>query len=170
MLDNHKSVLNSFGIPTNDAELDFPCIYWNLKNDAQKSQQTHFNAGPSKCSTKPLSVLLTKLLPHIKQSLQKYCETAFWRSWINHMLIFENSKILVEHLKSPNLTLSRNQILRFFDNTFTQPLKSRLETIIRNSFIHKYGNRRYTYFVLGREGISPLKEHSDSKRSILKMT
>ena len=33
-----------------------------------------------------------------------------------------------------------------------QKLKSRLVTIIRNSFLHKNGNRRYKYLVLGREG------------------
>ena len=28
VLDNHTSVLTSFGIDTNDDELDFPYIYW----------------------------------------------------------------------------------------------------------------------------------------------
>ena len=44
-----------------------------------------------------------------------------------------------------------------------QKLKSRLATIIRNSFIHKNGNRRYKFFVLRREGPYFVKEHSDSK-------
>ena len=44
-----------------------------------------------------------------------------------------------------------------------QKLKSRLATIIRNSFLHKNGNRRYKYLVLGREGPYFVKEHSDSK-------
>ena len=39
-----------------------------------------FIAGSARCSTKPLSILLTKLLTHIKQGLQKYCETAYSRS------------------------------------------------------------------------------------------
>ena len=38
-----------------------------------------------------------------------------------------------------------------------------LATIIRNSFIHKNGNRRYKYLVLGREGPYFIREHSDSK-------
>ena len=44
-----------------------------------------------------------------------------------------------------------------------QKLKSRLATIKRNSFIHKNGNRRYKYLVLGREGPYFVREHSDSK-------
>ena len=35
--------------------------------------------------------------------------------------------------------------------------------MIRNSFLHKNGNRRYKYLVLGREGPYFVKEHSDSK-------
>ena len=44
-----------------------------------------------------------------------------------------------------------------------EKLKSRLATIIRNSFIHKNGNCRYKFLVLGREGPYFVKEHSDSK-------
>ena len=36
VLDNHKSVLTSFGIQTTDEELDLPYIYW-ISKDAQKS-------------------------------------------------------------------------------------------------------------------------------------
>ena len=44
-----------------------------------------------------------------------------------------------------------------------QKLKSRLATIIRNSFIYKNGNQGYKYLVLGREGPYFVREHSDSK-------
>ena len=84
VLDNHKSVLTSFGIETSDDEPDLPYIYWIPK--MYKTPYKHrFIAGSSKCSTKPLSILLTKLLTHIKQGLQKYCETAYSRSGINQM-------------------------------------------------------------------------------------
>ena len=36
-----------------------------------------FIAGSARCSTKPLSILLTELLTHIKQGFQKYCEAAY---------------------------------------------------------------------------------------------
>ena len=84
VLDNHKSVLTSFGIQTTDDELDLPYIYWIPK--MHKNPYKHrFIAGSSKCSIKPLSILLTKLLAHIKQGLQKYCETPYSRSGINQM-------------------------------------------------------------------------------------
>ena len=121
----------------------------------------------SKCSTKPLSILLTKFLTHIKQGLQKYCQTAYSRRGINQMLILKHSKELLGHLKSRNFNLITNIKSFDFSNLYTtiphQKLKSRLATIIRNSFLHKNGNRKYTYLVLGREGPYFLKEHSDSK-------
>ena len=106
-----------------------------------------FIAGSSKCSTKPLSNLLTKLLTHIKQGLQKYCETSYSRSGVNQMWILKNSKELLEHLQSPNFN-NITSIKSFdFSTLYTtipyQKLKSRLAAIIRNSFIHKNGHRRY---------------------------
>ena len=40
--------------------------------DAKNPYEQRFIAGLPKCSTKPLSVLLTQLRTHIKQGLQKY--------------------------------------------------------------------------------------------------
>ena len=113
-------------------------------------------AGSSKCSTKPLSILLTKLLTHIKQGPQKFCETSYSRSGVNQMLILKNSKELLEHLQSPNFNHITSIKSFDFSTLYTtiphQKLKSWLATIIRNSFIHKNGNRRYKFLVLGREG------------------
>ena len=68
VLDNHKSVLTSFGLQANNEEreeLDLPYIYWIPKMHNNPNNHI-FIVGSSKCSTKPLSILLTKLLlPHI---------------------------------------------------------------------------------------------------------
>ena len=125
-----------------------PYIYWILK--MHKDPYKHrFIAGSSKCSNKPLSILLTKLLTHIKQCLQKYCETAYSRSGINRMRILKNSNERLDRLKSPNFNLITN--IKSFDvsTLFTtiphQKLQSSLASIIRSSFIHKNGHRRYKY-------------------------
>ena len=117
----------------------------------------------------PLSVppsLLT-MLTHIKEGLQKYCETAYSRSGVNQMWILKNSKELLEHLKSPNFNnITSIKSFDFSPLYTTIPhdnLKSRLASIIRNSFVFKNGNRRYKYLVLGHEESYFVKEHSDSK-------
>ena len=126
-----------------------------------------FIAGSSKCSTKPLSILLIQLLTHIKQGLQKYCETSYSRSWVNQMWILKNSKELLEYLQSTNFNHITSIKSFDFSILYTtiphQKLKSRFATIIRNAFIHKNGNRRYKVLVLGLEGPYFVKEHSDSK-------
>ena len=166
MLDNHKSVLTSFGIDPNEDELDLPYIYWIPK--MHKNQYKHrFIAGSSRCSTKPLFILLTKLLTHIKQGLQKYCETAYSRSGVNQMWIFKNSKELLEHLKSPNFNHITSIKSFDFSTLYTtipyDKLKDRLASIIQNSFMFINGNRRYKYLVFGHEESYFVKEHSDSK-------
>ena len=83
------------------------------------------------------------------------------------MWILKNSKELLDHLKSPNFNLITNIKSFDFSTLYTtiphQKLKNRLATIIRNSFIHKNGNRRFKYLVLGREGPYFVREHFDSK-------
>ena len=126
-----------------------------------------FIAGSARCSTKPLSIFLTKLLTHIKQGLQKYCETAYSRSGVNMMWILKNSKKLLEHLKSPNFNNITSIKTFDFSTLYTtiphDKLKSRLASIIRNSFMFENGNCRYKYLVLGHEESYFVKEHSDSK-------
>ena len=72
-------------------------------------------------------------------------------------------------LKSPNFSLITNIKSFDFSTLYTtiphHKLNSRLATIIRNSFLHKNGNRRYQYLVLGREGPYFVKENSDSKNN-----
>ena len=124
-------------------------------------------ASSSKCSTKPLSILLIKLLTHIKQGLRKYCETSYSRSGINQMWVLKNSKELFEHLQYPNYNHITSIKSFDFSTLYTtiphQKLTSRLATIIRNSFIHKNGNRRYKFLVSGRKGPYFVTETSDSK-------
>ena len=133
-----------------------------------------FISGSARCSTKPLSIHLTKLLTHIKQGLQKYCETAYSRSGVNQMWILKNSKELLERLKSPNFnhitSIKSFGFSTFFTTIPHDKLKSRLASIIRNSFIFINGNRRHKYLVFGHEEAYFVKEHSESKTTTLKMT
>ena len=89
------------------------------------------------------------------------------RSGVNQMWILKNSKELLEHLQSPNFNHITSIKSFNFSTLYTtiphQKLKSRLATIIRNSFIHKNWNRRYKFLVLGLEAPDFVKEHSDSK-------
>ena len=75
-------------------------------------------AGSTKCSTKPLSKLLTCILSAVKTELQSYCDTSYSRGGVNQVWILKNSSDLLEYIQSRSLS-SCNSI-----NTFdfsTQP-------------------------------------------------
>ena len=102
------------------------------------------------CSTKPLSLILSRILTAVKEGLQKHCDTAYARSGVNQMWILKNSK---ENLKAQSLH-SVNSIKSFdFSTLYTtiphDKLNSKLKEIINQCFIHKNGNRRFQYVVTG---------------------
>ena len=59
ILDNHGYLLCFFGITTKDEQLDLPSLYWIPLLHKGSCKQCYV-AGSAKCSTKPLSKLLTE--------------------------------------------------------------------------------------------------------------
>jgi hypothetical protein len=110
ILDNHRSILCSFGISTKDEELDLPSLYWIPKLHERPFKQRYI-AGSAKFSTKPLSKLLTCILSAFKTGLQSY--TSYPRGGVNHMWILKNSKDLLEYIQY--WSLSSCNIINTFD-------------------------------------------------------
>jgi len=97
ILDNHRSVLCSFGISTKDEELDLPSLYWIPKIHKCPFKQRYMD-GSAKSSTKPLSKLLTCILSAVKTGLLSYCDTSYSRGGVNQMRILKISKDLLEYM------------------------------------------------------------------------
>ena len=164
---NHRSVLNSYGISTDEKELHLPLLYWTPKLHKCPYKQRYI-AGSAVCSTKPLSVLLTKLLSEVKTGLQNYCETAYSHSGINQMWILKNSKELIDNLKSRSFS-TVNSIKTFdfatlYTNIPHSKLKERLKNLVMQCFFYKSGKRRYTYLVNSFKSTYFVKEHTDSDK------
>ena len=126
----------------------------------------------AKCSTKPLSKLLTCILSAVKTGLQSYSDTIYIASYsrggVNQMWILQNSKDLLEYIQSRSLSPC-NSIKTFDLSTLytTIPhskLKKRLRELVQLCFIKKNGKRRYKYLVLGRDIYYFAKKHSDSTK------
>ena len=110
ILDNHRSVLCSFGISTKDEELDLPSLYW-----IPKLHKCPFK----KCYIAGFSKLLTCILSAVKSGLQSYCDTSYSRGGVNQMWILKNSKDLLEYIQSRSLS-SCNSIKTFdFSTLYT---------------------------------------------------
>ena len=164
---NHRSVLSSFGIFTKDEELDLPHLFWIPKLHKCPYKQRYI-AGSAKCSTKPLSKLLTSILTAIKDGLHSYCDTCYSRNGVNQMWILKNSKDLLDYIQSRSLSSCLSIKTFDFSTLYTtiphSKLKDKLSELVRLCFMKKNGQRRYKYLVLGRDKPYFVKFHTDSTK------
>ena len=131
-------------------------MYWTPK--LHKTPFKHrFISGSSKCSAKEPSCLLAKILTTIKGGLSRYCNTKKNHNGVNNMLILKNSTNLLSSLEKLDVRYAKSVQTFDFSTLHTSIphdlLKSRISTLIRNSFKKKDGSIRYTYIkVDGRRG------------------
>ena len=94
---SHNQFITSVGLEISDEDQNLPYLYWTPK--LHKSPYKHwFIAGSSKCTTKDLSCLLTKVLSTIKDGLVRYCNTKTSCNGVNNMWILKNSTSLLSSL------------------------------------------------------------------------
>ena len=106
--------ITSVGLEMPEEDQNLPYPYWTPK--LHKSPYKHrFIAGSSKCMTKDLSCLLTKVLSTIKDGLVRYCNTKTSHNGVNNMWIMKNSTICCHpftNLMSVQLHQSRHLIFQ----------------------------------------------------------
>ena len=152
-VNTHDTLLKSFGIELSDDDKRLPYLYWTPK--LHKSPVKHrFIAGSSKCTTKQLSSLLTKILTVIKTGLGKYCSIKTSHTGVNNMWTLKNSTKLLSSLSHLGVHRATSiQTFGFFILYTSIPhdlLKSRMNSIINNAFKYKNGATRYTHVKIGR--------------------
>ena len=113
---SHNQLITSVGLEISEEDQNLPYLYWTPT--LHKSPYKHwFIAGSSKCTTKDLSCLLTKVLSTIKNGLVRYCNTKTSRNSVNNMWILKNSASLLsslDNLMSIQLGQSRHLIFQHF--------------------------------------------------------
>ena len=140
------------GLKLSEEDQDLPYLYWTPK--LHKTPFKHrFIAGSSKCRTKELSCLLTKILTTIKDGLSRYC-TKMSHNRVNNMWILKNSTSLLSSLEKFDVRYANSVQTFDFSTLYTSIphdlLKSRISTLIRNSLKKKDGSSRYTYITLDK--------------------
>ena len=153
IVNTHDTFMKSLGIELSDDDKRLPYLYWSPK--LHKSPVKHrFIAGSSKCTTKQLSSLLTKILTVINTGPEKYCSIKTSYIGVNNMWIFKNFTNLLSLLG--HLGVHRATSVQTFDvsTLYTSIphdlLKSHMNNIINNAFKHKNGATRYTHIKVGR--------------------
>ena len=93
----HDTFMKSLGIQLSGDDKRLPYLSWSPK--LHKSPVKHcFIAGSSKCTTKKLSSLLTKILTVIKTGLEKYCGVKISHTKVHNMWILKNFTNLMSSL------------------------------------------------------------------------
>ena len=96
IVNTHDTFMKSLGIEQSDDDKKLPYFYWTPK--LHKSPVKHrLIAGSSKCTTKELSSLLTKILTAIKTGLED-CSIKTSHTGVNNMWILKNSTNLLSSL------------------------------------------------------------------------
>ena len=97
ILKSHCKFIESVGLEMSEEDKNIPYLYWAPK--LHKVPFKHrFIAGSSKCTTKDLSCLLTKVLTTVKDGLIRYNNTKTSHNGVNSMWIVKNSTSLLSSL------------------------------------------------------------------------
>ena len=81
---SHNQFITSMRLEMSEEDQNLPYLYWTPKMHKLPCKH-RLKAGCSKCTTKDLACLLTKLLSTIKDGLVRYCNTETSRSGVNNM-------------------------------------------------------------------------------------
>ena len=121
---SHNQFITSVGLEISEEDQNLPYLYWTSK--LHKSPYKHrFIAGSSKCTTKDLSCLLTKVLSTIKVGLVRYCNTKTSHNGVNNMWILKNYQ-LTSYQKFNNFLLE--------DTIFVQKVISHIQDVIQETY------------------------------------
>ena len=131
---SHNQFISSVGLKMSKEDQNLPYPYWTPK--LHKSTYEHrLKGGSSKCRTKDMLCLFTKLLLAIKDELVRYCNTKTSRNGFNNMWILINSTSLLPSLDQLDVRIAIPHNL----------LKSRLSNLVHKAFRKKDGSVRYTH-------------------------
>ena len=128
-------------------------LYWPPKLHNAPSKH-RFIPGSSKCTTKDLLRLLTKLLSTIKDELIRYCATKTSRNEVNNMWILKNSTCPLSSLDQLDVRTATSVQTYDFSTLYTsiphKLLKSQIASLVHNSFKKKHGSTRYIHIKVGQ--------------------
>ena len=129
--------------------VNFPWVYYVflLAHYAQKQvflkYHVFYHHFIISSSTKELSIHLTKILSAVKEGHQKYGETVYSRSGINHMWILKNSKDLLDNLKSRSFSQVSSIKTFDFSNKYTTLPHDKLNTRLKETIYKAFSHRNY---------------------------
>ena len=150
---SHNHFITSMGLEISEEDQNLPDLYWTPK--LHKSPYKHrFIAGSSKCTTKDLSYLFTRIQSTIKDGLVRYCNTKTNHNGVNNMWILKNSTSSLSSIDQVDVRTATSVQTFDFSTRYTSIphdlLKSRMSNYAHNAFRKKDGSVRYTHIKVTR--------------------
>ena len=146
---SHNQFITSVGLEMSEEDQNLPYLYWT-----PKLHKSPYIAGSSKCTTKDLSCLLTKVQSTIKDGLVRYCNTKTSRNGVNNVWILKNSTSLLSSLDQLDVRTATSVQTFDFSTLYTSIphdlLKSRISNLVHNAFRKKDGSVRYIHIKVTR--------------------
>ena len=147
IMKSHNQFITSVGLEKSA----IPVLHTKLHKSPYKHR---FVASSSKCTTKDLSCLLTKVLSTIKDGSVRYCNTKTSHNGVNNMWILKNSTSLLSSLEQLDVHTATSVQTFDFSTLYTSIphdlLKSRISNLVHNAFRKKDGSVRYTHIKITR--------------------
>ena len=131
IITNHISFLLKYNIVPKGEEHSLPFLYW-LPKLHKTPYGSRFIAASSKCTTKTLSVLLTRGLEKVEQYMKNRSSIILKNSGINNMWILRNSQSLTQSIKSSSIDTYDSITTWDFSTLYTTIPHSDLVTRISN--------------------------------------
>ena len=150
---SHNQFFTSVGLEMSEEDQNLPYLYWTPK--LHKSPYKHrFIVGSSKCMTKDLSCILTKVLSTIMDGLVRYCSTKTSRNGVNNTRILKNSTSLLSSFDQLDVHTATSVQTFDFSTLYTSIphdlLKSSISNLVHNAFRKKDGSVRCIHIKVTR--------------------
>ena len=150
---NRVSYMKFLGLKEDNLSDKFPSFYWTPKLH-KTPYKDRFIASSFDCTTKPLSVLLTRILSALKK-LSNLSSVTYIPAGINEMWILKNSSELLQKIYSFHYqkitSIQTFDFLTLYTPILYQKLKDRILMLVNQTFLYKNGSRRYKHFVVNGE-------------------
>ena len=138
IINKHIEDMKSYNIELSDEVCQLPHMYW-LPKMHKDPFGSRFIAASNKCTTKPISALITSCLNKVLQHFQEYCEGIFRNTGINPFWVINNSQQVLNKVNSLNQQLNAQHFDSFdFTTLYTSiphdSLKCNLKLLIDEAF------------------------------------
>ena len=148
IINNNMELCARYGLTLKEDEKTLPIMYWTPKMHYTPSR-ARFIVSSSKCSTKPLSRVISNTFKLIYNQIQNFHEKSkFYRNY-NRFWVINNSKPLIDKLTVINTKKKAKQISTFdFSTLYTNLPHNDLVRVLNKiiDFVFDGGTRNYLGF------------------------